>query len=99
MKTQDGGPVHRDTNFLAETKCVTREFADRRIADAQQTADLQQTATLSGDAPITLYTELLGKGTYTAAQYGTAQFGATTFGKMTNFTKPVADCTKDTSNE
>lgn len=99
MKTQDGGPVQRDANFLAETKCLARDVADRRIGDSGQWTSLQQTGTLPGDVPITIYSEKLAKGTYTGDQYGTAQFGASTFGKMSNFTKPVADCTKDTSNE
>ena len=100
MKNQDGGPVRRDANFLAETKSMTRDFADRHVAPSSSLADSQQlSCTLPGDVPVTIYSEHIAKGTYNGTMYGTKPFGVSHFGKMTNFTKQIGDFTKDPSDE
>ena len=39
MKTQDGGPVCRDADFLAETRTLPREQADRYVRPQVFTAN------------------------------------------------------------
>jgi hypothetical protein len=111
MRTPDGGPVQRDSSFLVETKCMTRDFADRhiKISNSQEQSKAADTVLAPGlepsvrasryNIPVTIYSEAIVKGDYNMAQYGTQQFGSTTFGRHTNFTKAVGDCTKDPSCE
>eukprot|EP00892_Ulva_mutabilis_P008221 jgi/Ulvmu1/5771/UM025_0025.1 len=97
MKTMDGGPVKRDANFLAETRCLTRDVADR-FAHGKQAAP-SSGADLDQDVPITIYSSSLAKQRYNVEHYGSRPHGSTTFGKHANFTKMVGDYTKDTSDE
>lgn len=95
MRDPDGRPAHRDANFLAETRTVPRELADRRVAARGSLAPQQRTAAPQGGEAVTIYSEAAAKGTYAGGFYGTKQHGATTFGKYANFSKVIGDCTKD----
>jgi hypothetical protein len=99
MRNQDGGPVRRDANFLAETRCMPREFADRHVRPVDTVTVKQHTALLPGDAAVTVYSEAVAKGCYNEVFYGTQRYGATMFGKHANFSKAMGDYTKDSSNE
>lgn len=97
MMTQDHGPVSRDKTFLAEEKLLPQHTAGRFVGGKKP---LERTlGSLPKEVPITIYSEALTKGSYNSTQYGTKHFGSTTFGKHSNFTKPVGDYTKDTSDE
>jgi hypothetical protein len=95
IKDPDGRPAHRDTDFLAETRTVPREVADRRIRNAQSLSDSQRMAAVPSATPVTIYSEAAAKGTYEGGFYGTARYGPTSFGKYTNFSKAIGDYTKD----
>lgn len=97
MKTMDGGPVNRDANFLAETRCLTRDAADRFVHSKQPPQSSM--INIGTDVPITIYSSALARQQYNAAHYGTHQYGSTTFGKHSNFTKIVGDYTRDPSDE
>jgi hypothetical protein len=58
MKTQDGGPVQRDINFLAETRIVPRSLVDRLTPNAASLSGATATTCLADQSePITLYSE------------------------------------------
>lgn len=97
MLTQDRGPVTRDKTFLSEEKFLAQHTAGRFVGGKKP---LERTlGRLPKEVPITIYSEALTKGSYNSTQYGSRHFGSTTFGKHSNFTKPVGDFTKDTSDE
>lgn len=95
MRTQDGGPVRRDADFLAETFTLSREMADRYVRPAGDKTAAMRTAKLSEDVPVTMQSEAMAKGQYAQAHHGTKRFGHPTFGKYTNFSKPIGDWSKD----
>ena len=95
MKDQDGQPVQRDANFLAETRTVPRALADRRVADPGSLTPSHDTVAPPGNEAVTIYSEAAAKGTYTGEFYGTRQHGPTLFGKYANFSKVIGDYTKD----
>jgi len=100
MKTQDGGPVQRDANFLAETRTMMRDFADRHVAAPCGLMDSQRTCCPPGDLAVTIYSEAFAKGSYNSTAHNTtAPYGPSPFGKMTNFSKCMSDFTKDASHE
>lgn len=93
----DGGPVCRDANFLAETRCLPRHAADRFVHGKNPSQQSQ--ASVENDVPVTIYSSALASNQYNAGHYGTRQYGSTTFGKYSNFTKAIGDYTKDPSDE
>ena len=95
MHDQDGRPVHRDADFLAETFTLPREMADRYARGAADKTDAMRTANLPEDAPVTIQSEAMAKGQYSEAHFGTKRFGHATFGKYTNFSKVMGDWSKD----
>ena len=106
MRNQDGGPVRRDADFLAETNTLARADADRFVrplADPHATLrnPALRTAKLAGDAPVTVYSEALAKGQdkYTGEFFGSARLGPATFGRHANFSKIIGDYSKDPSDE
>jgi hypothetical protein len=97
MMTQDRKPVCRDKTFLSEENFLSQDAAGRFVGGKKP---LEQTlGNLPKEVPITIYSEALTLGTYNSTQYGSKPFGSSTFGKHSNFTKPVGDFTKDTSDE
>jgi hypothetical protein len=97
MLTQDRQPVQRDKTFLSEEKLLPQDTAGRFVGGKKPLA--RTLGNLPKEVPITIYSEALALGTYNSTQYGSKPFGSTTFGKHSNFTKPVGDFTKDTSDE
>lgn len=97
MKNMDGGPVNRDANFLAETRCLTRDMADRFVHGKQP--GMPVNSDLGRDVPVTIYSSALAQQRYNMEHYGSRPYGSTTFGRHANFTKMVGDYTKDPSDE
>jgi hypothetical protein len=62
MRTQDGGPVRRDADFLAETNTLPRHQADRFARPPGALGAAQRTAALPGDGAVTIHSEALAKG-------------------------------------
>jgi len=87
MKTQDGGPVRRDRDFLVESGIMRPIDADRVVGDNHDQARVPA-------EPVTLYSETLEGGhrhTGVTAQHG-GQVSA--FSRDCNFSKPLSDYSK-----
>ena len=87
MKTQDGGAVRRDRDFLVESGIMRPIDADRIVGDNHDQARVP-------DEPVTLYSETLEGGhrhTGVTAQHG-GQVSA--FSRDCNFSKPLSDYSK-----
>ena len=87
MKTQDGGAVRRDRDFLVESGIMRPIDADRVVGDNHDQARVP-------DEPVTVYSETLEGGhrhTGVTAQHG-GQVSA--FSRDCNFSKPLSDYSK-----
>lgn len=105
MKDPDGRPAYHDPVFVAETKIMTKDAADRLIPPRPETTmkveQYKTTLVTNGldleETPVTLYTEAQAGHTYAGEIPGTKPEQG--FGKYTNFSKPMSDYSKVVENE
>lgn len=89
MKTQDGGPVRRDRDFLVESGIMRPIDADRVVGGNHDPSQVP-------DEPVTLYSQTLECGGGRRHTGVTAQHGGqvSAFSRDCNFSKPLSDYSK-----